>query len=207
MKGTILCNAVLPFLFLIPSEFCPAQSHIDGPGTPDSSRGFGLVFDVEAAPHYSSLSSYADGGYSISLGFGLNFSPLFQMTIRVYTGRENIPSGSVKPADGWLPLGGASLEATLFLTSGSSVRPYGSAGYGLYTINGGDGYNGGGAHVEAGAEWDISRYFSIRAGARYAVIRFHDPTGEASQAAGFEPFTARLVGAAVRCAFYPSVLP
>jgi hypothetical protein len=165
------------------------------------------MFDIQAAPHLSSLSSYADGGYSISLGFGLNFSPLFQMAIQVYTGRENIPSGSVKPVDGWLPLGGASLEATLFFSSGSPVRPYGTAGYGLYTISGGDGYNGGGLHVEAGAEWNFSRYLSIRAGAQYSVIRFHDPTGEAYQAAGFEPFTLHLVGAAIRCAFYPSVLP
>jgi hypothetical protein len=129
------------------------------------------------------------------------------MSIRIYTGRESIPSGSVKPVDGWLPLGGGSLEATFFFTSGAAVRPYGSAGYGLYTISGGDGYNGGGLHLEGGVEWDLSRYFSIRGGAQYSVIRFHDPTGEAYQAAGFEPFTLRLAGAAVRCAFYPSVLP
>jgi hypothetical protein len=165
------------------------------------------VFDIQASPHFSSPSSYADGGYTISLGFGLNITPLFQMAIHVYTGREEIPSGFVKPVDGWLPVGGASLEATFFLTSGSAVRPYGTLGYGLYTIAGLDGYNGGGPHFEAGVEWDLSRYFSIRAGAQYTIIRLHDPTGEAYQAVGFEPFTARLAGGAIRMAFYPSVLP
>jgi hypothetical protein len=165
------------------------------------------MFFVQTAPHFSSINSYSDGGYSFSLGFGLNFSSLFQMTFQVYTGREMIPPGSEKPVDGWLPLGGASLEATFFFRSGTGVRPYGSAGYGLYTIGGGDGYNGGGPHIEAGVEWDFSRYVSIRGGAQYSVIRFHDPTGEAFQAAGFQPFTLRLAGAAIRCAFYPSVLP
>lgn len=207
MKGTTQRQVLAALFFLFPAGLCTAQHPLDGPATPDSFRGFGLVFDVEAAPHFSSLSSYADGGYTVSLGFGLNFSPMFQMAIHVSTGRETIPPGSVKPVDGWLPVGGASLEATLFLTSGSSVRPYGTAGYGLYTIAGGNGYNGGGAHFEAGAEWDVSRFFSIRAGARYSIIRFHDPTGQAFQAAGFEPFTARLPGGAIRFAFYPSVLP
>jgi hypothetical protein len=165
------------------------------------------MFDAEVAPYFSSLSSYAEGGYTVSLGFGLNVSPLFQVGIHVYTGREKIPPGSVKPVDGWLPVGGASVEATIFFNSGTPVRPYGSAGYGLYTIAGLDGYNGGGLHLEAGVEWDASRYFSIRGGARYSVMRFHDPTGEAYQAVGFEPFTSRLLGGAIRFAFYPGVLP
>ena len=207
MKWTTLRQVLAALLLFFPAALGTAQPTPERPGTPDSSRGFGLVFDVEAAPHFSSLSSYADGGYTVSLGFGLNFSPLLQMAVHVYTGREAIPPGSEKPVDGWLPVGGASLEVTFFPTTGSSVRPYGTAGYGLYTISGGDGYNGGGAHFEAGAEWDISRFFSIRAGARYTVIRFHDPTGEAYRAAGFEPFTARLPGGAIRFAFYPSVLP
>jgi hypothetical protein len=165
------------------------------------------MFDIQAAPHFSSLMSYADGGYTISLGFGMNFSPMFQLTMQVYTGREAIPPGSVKPVNGWLPVGGATLDATMFFSSGGTLRPYGSAGYGLYTISGGNGYNGGGGHVEAGIEWDFSRFFSVRGGARYDVIRFHDPTGEAYQAAGFVPFTLRLAGASIRAAFYPSILP
>ncbi len=207
MKRTHTRRVLAALFLLFPPALAMAQSPSDEPAARDSSRHFGLVFDMQAAPHFSSLSSYSDGGYSISLGFGLNFSPLFQMAIHVYTGREEIPAGSVTPADGWLPFGGASLEATMFFTSGSAVRPYGTAGYGLYTIAGGNGYNGGGPHLEVGAEWDLSRYFSIRAGAQYTILRFHDPTGEASQAAGFEPFTAHLLGAAIRCAFYPSVLP
>ena len=207
MKGSTLRPVFAALLFLFPPALWTAQSPIDGPASPDSIRHFGLVFDIQAAPHFSSLSSYASGGYTISLGFGLNFSPLFQMAVRVYTGREDIPPGSVKPADGWLPVGGASLEATAFLTSCSTVRPFGTLGYGLYTINGPDGYNGGGLHLEAGVEWDFSRYFSIRAGALYTIIRYHDPTGEAYQAVGFEPFTERLLGGTIRAAFYPAVLP
>jgi hypothetical protein len=207
MKGTTLRQALAVLFFLFTPALSPAQSPFEGPATPDSSRHFGLVFDIQLGPHFSSPSSYADGGYTVSLGFGLNFSPLLQMAIHIYTGRESIPPGSVKPVNGWLPVGGASLEATVFLTSVPIVRPYGTLGYGLYTIAGGEGYNGGGPHFEAGVEWELARYFSLRAGAQYTIIRFHDPTGEAYQAAGFEPFTARLLGGAIRATFYPSVLP
>jgi hypothetical protein len=207
MKGTTLRQTLAVLFFLFTPALSPAQSPFEGPATPDSSRHFGLVFDIQLGPHFSSPSSYADGGYTVSLGFGLNFSPLLQMAIHIYTGRESIPPGSVKPVNGWLPVGGASLEATVFLTSVPIVRPYGTLGYGLYTIAGGEGYNGGGPHFEAGVEWELARYFSLRAGAQYTIIRFHDPTGEAYQAAGFEPFTARLLGGAIRATFYPSVLP
>jgi hypothetical protein len=207
MKGTTLRRTLAVLFFLFTPALSPAQSPFEGPATPDSSRHFGLVFDIQLGPHFSSPSSYADGGYTVSLGFGLNFSPLLQMAIHIYTGRESIPPGSVKPVNGWLPVGGASLEATVFLTSVPIVRPYGTLGYGLYTIAGGEGYNGGGPHFEAGVEWELARYFSLRAGAQYTIIRFHDPTGEAYQAAGFEPFTARLLGGAIRATFYPSVLP
>jgi hypothetical protein len=207
MKGTTLRQALAVLFFLFTPALSRAQSPFEGPAIPDSSRHFGLVFDIQLGPHFSSPSSYADGGYTVSLGFGLNFSPLIQMAIHIYTGRESIPPGSVKPVNGWLPVGGASLEATVFLTSVSIVRPYGTLGYGLYTIAGGEGYNGGGPHFEAGVAWEIARYFSLRAGAQYTIIRFHDPTGEAYQSAGFEPFTARLLGGAIRATFYPSVLP
>jgi hypothetical protein len=207
MKGTTLRQALAVLFVLSTPALSPAQSPFEGPATPDSSRHFGLVFDMQIAPHFSSPSSYDDGGYTVSLGFGLNFSPLLQMAIHVYTGRESLPPGSVKPVNGWLPVGGASLEATVFLTSVSTVRPYGTLGYGLYTIAGGNGYNGGGPHFEAGVAWELARYFSLRAGVQCTIIRFHDPTGEASQAAGFEPFTVRLLGGAIRATFYPSVLP
>ena len=207
MKGIPLRRTAALLLLFFPTALCGAQSPSESSVPPDSCRRFGLLFDIQAAPHFSSLGSYAGGGYSITLGFGLNFSPMFQMVIQIYTGREEIPSGSVKPVDGWLPLGGASLEATLFLASGSAVRPYCAAGYGLYTIAGGNGYNGGGEHIEGGVEWDFSRYFSVRGGVQYTVVRFHDPTGEAYQSAGFEPFTAHFVGAAIRCTFYPRVIP
>ena len=194
-------------ILLFQGMTCLAQTPSDGPAPADSMRHLGLMFVVEASPHLSSLTSYAYGGYSFSLGFGLNISPMLQVTLQVYTGKETIPAGSAKPVDGWLPLGGASLEATFFFTSGFPLRPYGAAGYGLYTINGNDGYNGGGPHFEAGVEWDFSQYFSIRGGARYNLTRYHDPTGEASQSAGFQPFTTHLIGAAIRCSFYPSVRP
>ena len=206
MTAAYLRRHSLSLALLVPF-LCAAGTPPQVPGEGDSTRQFGLMFFVQSAPHFTSINSYTDGGYSISLGFGLNLSNRFQIALEVYTGREMIPPGSVKPVDGWLPLGGASLEGTFFFTSGRGVRPYCSAGYGLYTINGGSGYNGGGEDFEAGLEWDFSRYISIRGGAVYGVVRYHDPTGEASQAAGFEPFTLRFVGAALRCSFYPSVLP
>jgi hypothetical protein len=199
--------SVAVLTILLPAGLRSEHSSPGEPVLPDTSRPFGLILDTQAEAHLSSPGTVSDGGYSYSLGFGLNFSSRFQMTMQIYTGKENIHPGSVKPVDGWLPLGGASLEATLFFTSGSPVRPYGAAGYGLYTLNGGDGYNGWGVHCEAGVEWEFSRYVSVRGGAEYSVRRFHDPTGEAYQAIGFEPFTLHFFGAAIRCAFYPSVLP
>lgn len=205
-RGRIAPAFAVSLLLIIPS-LSSAGSAPGGAVPPDSLRPFGLIVDVQVAPHYTSASSYADGGYTISLGFGLNFSPAFQMTIQVYTGREMIPRGSEKPVDGWLPMGGAALEGTYFLTTGVPVRPYVSAGYGLYTLNGADGYNGGGFSLEGGAEWDFSRFVSLRLGAEYGVTRYHDPTGEAYQAVGFQPFTLRSAGAALRMAFYPDLLP
>ena len=206
-RRTLIGPVCAAYLLLVLPRLCTAGSVSDAPPPQDSLRQFGLLFDVQAAPHYSSPSSYADGGYTVSLGFGLNFSPVFQMTIQIYTGREMIPRGTAKPVDGWLPVGGASLEGTFFFATGTPVRPYAAAGYGLYTISGGDGYNGGGLSLEAGAEWDFSRFVSLRFGGKYDVIRYHDPTGEASQAVGFQPFTLRAAGAEVRMAFYPDLLP
>jgi len=205
--GRILVPVCASALVLAIPPLCSAGDVPDGSSPRDSLRGFGLLVDVQVAPHYSSSSSYADGGYTVSLGFGLNFSPVFQMAIQVYTGREMIPHGTSKPVDGWLPVGGASLEATLFFTTGVPLRPYAAAGYGLYTLDGGQGYNGGGFSLEAGVEWDFSRYVSFRFGGEYGVIRYHDPTGEASEAAGFQPFTLRSAGAGLRMAFYPDLLP
>ena len=165
------------------------------------------MFDIQASPHFSSPSSWRDGGYTISLGFGVHISPLMQLGINVYTGRETIPAGFAVPAEGWLPLGGASLELTLFPLRAVEFRPYVALGYGLYTLAADNGYNGGGGHVEGGIQWDFSQYFSLRGGLHFAVVRYHDPTGEAYQAVGFQPFTVRSAGAAIRCSFYPTVLP
>ena len=173
----------------------------------DSSRSFRLVFDVQASPHLSSQASWRDGGYTISLGFGVNISPLVQAGVNIYTGRESIPRGFAAPTDGWLPLGGASLELTVFPLTSGLIRPYVALGYGLYTLAAENGYNGGGGHVEGGMQWDFSHYFSLRGGIQFTAIHYHDPTAEASQAVGFQPFTVRSAGAALRCSFYPSVLP
>ncbi|HTO94866.1 MAG TPA: hypothetical protein VMM80_10820, partial [Bacteroidota bacterium] len=98
---------------------------------PDSSRSFRLMFDIQVSPHFSSQSSWRDGGYTVSLGFGVNISPLMQLGVNVYTGREMIPPGFAAPASGWLPLGGASLELTLFSLRAGEFRPYAALAYGL----------------------------------------------------------------------------
>ena len=195
-------RACLPLIILLTTGCGAAWG-----GDADSSRSFGLVFDVQAAPHVSSPSSFRDGGYTFSLGFGVNISPRFQVGVNIYTGREIIPPGFASPATGWIPLGGAALEVTYFPLVGGGFRPYIAGGYGLYTLAGGNGYNGGGGHIEGGVEWEFTERFSLRGGLQYSIIRYHDPTGEAYQAVGFQPFTVRSAGAALRCSFYPSVLP
>ena len=200
-------RAAAVLLAIAPLALCRAQSPGEAPVVPDSCRTFGLVVDIQASPYLSSPNAFRDGGYTISLGFGVNINPRLQVAINVYTGREGVPPGSEKPVDGWLPLGGASLEATMFFSGASALRPYAAAGYGLYTLAGHDGYNGGGLHLESGVQWDFALRFSLRAGVQIASIRYHDPTGEGYQTAGFQPFTDHSVGAAIRCAFYPSILP
>ena len=174
---------------------------------PDSSRSFRLVFDIQASPHLSSQSSWRDGGYTVSLGFGVNISPLLQAGVNIYTGRETIPRGFAAPTYGSLPLGGATLELTLFPLPSGKFRPYIALGYGLYTLAAENGYSGGGGQAEGGIQWDFSPFFSLRGGLQYLSIHYHDPTAEASAAVGFQPFTVRSAGAALRCSFYPSVLP
>jgi len=176
-------------------------------GSPDSSRSFRLMVDIQVSPHYSSQASYRDGGYTVSLGFGVNISPSLQAGLNVYTGRETIPAGFAAPTNGWLPLGGATLEITVFPVTSGLARPYASFGYGLYTLNAENGYSGGGGHVEGGMQWDFSPYFSLRGGLQYQVIYYHDPSADAAMAVGFHPFTLRSAGASLRLSFYPTVLP
>jgi len=177
----------------------------------DSCRHIGLAFSVEGCPQRSSLSSYRDGGYAASLAFGLNVPPHFLVTLNIYTGSQTVPPGRTMPTSGDLAVGGAALEVTYLFGSASTVRPYVAGGLGLYTYlqktAGGLGYNGGGFHVEPGAQWDISRYFAVRAGAQYSQIRFHNPVGDTSLSPGFEPFVVRLLGPVLRVMFFPSVLP
>lgn len=177
----------------------------------DTCRHFGLIFDVQGFQNFSSLLSYHDGGYTGSLGFGVNFSRRFQLMIAVHTGSEKIPQGIMKPASGVLSLGGAEVQATIFFVEGASLRPYAACGYGLYTCLGAQqgirGYNGGGPHVEAGVQWEISRYFALRTGVNYTRVRFFNPVGDGPPSSIFEPFTAHLLGPVLRVSFYPSVLP
>ena len=115
---------------LFVSALCAAGTPQPVSSGADSSRPFGP--DVRAPPIHIDQLLYADGGYTVSLGFGLNVTGCFQLAPQVYTGREMIPGGSVKPVDGWLPLGGASLEATYLFGSEMGLRPYGAAGWGSF---------------------------------------------------------------------------
>jgi len=178
---------------------------------PDTARQFGLVFDFQAAPNLSSLRAYRDGGFMVSLGVGVNIAPKFLVTLNVYTGSEHIPDGPDKPASGSLDLGGAAVEATYFFTEGKEMRPYVAGGYGLFTdlVSEGSagGYSGGGPYLEIGVEWECSRYLSLRGGAQYAALYFHNPVGGAASSSLFRAFTEGLLGGALRISFYPSISP
>jgi len=180
-------------------------------GDCDSCRHLGLAFSVQDCPQRSSLRSYREGGYAASLAFGLNMPPHFLVTLNIYTGSQTVPPERTMPTNGDLAVGGAALEVTYLFGSATAVRPYVACGFGLYTylqkVAGGLGYNGGGFHLEPGAQWDLSQYFAVRAGAQYAQIRFHDPVGDTSLSPSFEPFTVRLLGPVLRVMFFPSVLP
>jgi len=177
----------------------------------DSARPFGLQFDFDAAPNLSSQSSYKTGGYAVSLGFGVRFSHAYLVAIQVYTGFQPIAPDNGRPVSGILSVGGAALDLSYVLPAGSSIRPYGACGFGLYTYlgpqSGFRGYNGNGPHLEVGGQWDLSRYFSLRAGLRYTRIYFFNPVTNGSSSENFENFTEHLLSAAIRFSFYPSVLP
>lgn len=210
MKTTWHCRIIAPVILL--SLVCTSAFGFTGTSAAVDTLGHvGLAFDVQAASHLSSLDAYRDAGYAVSLGFGVRVPPHFLFTVNVYTGSSMVPHTETRPVHGSLAVGGAALEATYLPTTGTALRPYVAGGVGLYTYlteaEGGIGYNGGGYYFEMGLQWDFSVCFSVRGGLQYGEIFFHNPVGDAAELPGFEPFTSRQVGAAIRCAFYPDILP
>jgi len=130
MKGMTLRHVTAALFFLLPgalwSRSLPWRVRPSGsPGNSDSCSTFRL-------PAFLLDQRFRGRGVFDLSRFGLT-SPHVPDVDSVYTGREEFPAGSAKPADGWLPLGGASLE-DVFPRVRPTVRPYGTAGYGLYTI-------------------------------------------------------------------------
>lgn len=210
MIRVVLAAATIVWMVL-GGRFSFALGGQDAGEPADSCRHLGLAFAAQGCPQLSSLRSYHDGGYAVSLAIGLNLPPHVLLTLNVYTGSQLVPQEPTKPTNGDLAVGGAAVEMTYLFGASRALRPYLAGGYGLYTYlekeSGGRGYNGGGFHIEPGLQWDFSRYLAVRGGVQYSQIRFHDPVGEASQSPGFEAFTARLVGFALRVSFFPAVLP
>lgn len=179
---------------------------------PDSlkEREESILFLVEGSPFYSSSKSYRDGGYTVALGVGYQFSRRICLSLLVCTGRDQIPQSATVPIGGMLEIGGAGVEGTVFFVRGGTIRPFVTAGLALYTIlkpdQSGIGYNGNGFSIGLGVQTEFLGYFSANLTAKLARSRFFNPVGDFPARNQFEPFQQTQVGAAFRIIFYPSVL-
>ena len=169
-----------------------------------------VIFFIEAAPFFSSVNDFGNGGYTASLGVGYQFGRRFSLTLNVHSGREEIPQTPTRPIGGTLDIGGAGLEGTLFFGRGERIRPFASVGLDLYTLLTGDlqgiGYNGNGFSVGVGVQAEFLDYISANLIARYTRARFYSPVGDDPFRQQFEPFHNKWLGGTLRIAFYPSIL-
>jgi hypothetical protein len=167
----------------------------------------GLIFDLGVEPHYPSVSSHLSP--LVTLGVGYELSRRLTFSMRFITGSENIGQQPTRPVWGTLRIGGADLDATLFLRDERSLCPYVSLGFGLYTVEtrGGEGYNGSGEDIAVGVQALLLQYFAINLSMTYRSLRFYNIVGDTDPTGIFEPFHDHTVGMMLSITFFPSILP
>lgn len=174
----------------------------DSTGTPKKK----LFFDLEGAPHFSSVTSFKKNGAMVSMGIGYLITPNVSASVRIYTGSEFIPLENAKPKYGWLSLGGGGIETTVYPWNDISFKPFFNAGFDLYTISNWEGYNGGGIHVGVGTRFDFLTYLALSFSVHYTYIYFHSLINDDLHQQIFEPFSDRIIGVGIRLTFYPDLI-
>jgi hypothetical protein len=170
-------------------------------------RAEGLFFELRAVPLYEASPSVMERGELVMLGPGYALSRVWALSLLFATGSRVVAPSAARPVNGEFALGGARLELTYFLSDKGSIRPFCSAGAGLFSIInvGGLGYNGNGIHVGAGVGWEPTDFFRGKLGVEYDRMRFfnlvNQPEGQ------FEPFALNALGVSLSASFVPGIVP
>jgi hypothetical protein len=177
------------------------------PADSSARREEGLFFELRVVPLYEASPAVMERGELVMLGPGYALSRVCALSLLFATGSRIVGPSATRPVNGEFALGGARLELMYFLSDEGPIRPFCSAGAGLYSIinAGGFGYNGNGIHVGAGAGWEPTDFFRSKLGIEYDSMRFYNsirlPDGP------FGPFMLHSLGFSVSVSFVPGIVP
>ena len=177
------------------------------PADSSARREEGLFFELKVVPVYEASPWVMERGELVMLGPGYALSRVCALSLLFATGSRIVGPSATRPVNGEFALGGARLELMYFLSDEGPIRPFCSAGAGLYSIinAGGFGYNGNGIHVGAGAGWEPTDFFRSKLGIEYDSMRFYNsirlPDGP------FGPFMLHSLGFSVSVSFVPGIVP
>jgi len=196
---------LLIFLFI---SALPAPA--GGTRAPSDSAGHryeGLFFEFSVVPQYEAAPSVVERGEIALLGPGYALSRVCAISLLFATGSRVVEPSATRPVNGRFGFGGARLEMTYSLAAESPIRPFCSAGAGLYSIINVDGfgYNGNGVHIGAGVGWEPTDYFRSRLGLEFDRMRFFNQVRLSGGM--FEPFTLNSFGVSLSVSFVPGILP
>jgi hypothetical protein len=168
----------------------------------------GIFCSISGAPHISSPTSFAGGGFLVSLGVGYLINSEVSLGVNFFTGREENPHGKGLPVPGMFDVGGGEIEVDYCFRNTSPVHPYAGIGVGLFTIlDNGTGYNGGGPHGELGIRLEASPYFSFGLAAQYRRLWLHNVVASGPLADYYEPLTDNILALSASMTFYPNIYP
>jgi hypothetical protein len=196
---------LLMFLFIaaLPAPAGGTRAPLDS----SAHRYEGLFFEFRVVPQYEVGPSVVERGEIALLGPGYAFSRMCVVSLLFATGSRVVEPSGTRPVNGEFGFGGARLEITYSPAAESPIRPFCSAGAGLYSIInvGGFGYNGNGVHAGAGVGWEPTDFFRSKLGIEYDRMRFYNQI----RASGgvFEPFTLNSLGVSLSVSFVPGIVP
>jgi hypothetical protein len=198
----------ISLLFLLSAFALPANAG-EAHALPDSSaRQYeGLFFEFRVVPLYEAAPSVIERGEIVLLGPGYALSRTCVLSLLFATGSRIVDPSPSRSVNGRFGFGGARLELTYMLAGLGPVRPFCSAGGGLYSIINldGVGYNGNGFHMGAGVGWEPTDFFRGKVGIEFDRMRFFNLVGQLE--GQFEPFTLNSLGVSLSISFVPGIFP
>jgi hypothetical protein len=167
----------------------------------------GLFFEFMVVPQYEAAPSVVERGEIVLLGPGYALSRACVLSLLFATGSRVVEPSATRPVSGRFGFGGARLELTYSLATESPIRPFCSAGVGLFSIINVDGfgYNGNGFHVSTGVGWEPTDFFRSKLGLEYDSMRFFNQVRVSEGA--FEPFALNSLGISFSVSFVPGIVP